>query len=196
MKSILLLALLGCLAFLPTGTMSAWARTVTPIGPFTERADAAPGCDLQITKTASTSSTGTVTYTVTVQNVGTGPCGTDRNTPNSLQDLAPVGVTFGPPTILNNNTGWTCPYSNGAGVGCINPTTIPAPSPLGLPTLDPGAVDLTFTGTVEANVTNPIQNCATTNGLDDPYNSGLPGNNRACVIQPPRTGDAGLLLPN
>jgi uncharacterized repeat protein (TIGR01451 family) len=130
-------------------------------------------CDLAIKKTVDPNlpvAGQPFAFTVTVTNVGKGPCAPTT----TVTDNLPIGFLV---TSFNPNTadGWTCP-SGPPGIVCNNPTL----------TLQPGQNSMVFavvgTFTVGAGVTN----CAELQNQNDTDSS----NNKDCVtvmfVQPPK----------
>lgn len=126
-------------------------------------------CDLQIRKSVSPNpvqSGGTVTITLTVMNVGMGPCPGGAGTPGTtVQDIKPAGLTFNPPVTVSP-PGWACSFPAG-NLLCNHPL----PLPVGY------VATFTFTATVTAPAGSNIQNCATVSNPGDIN----PANNQSCV---------------
>jgi uncharacterized repeat protein (TIGR01451 family) len=134
-------------------------------------------CDLKITKTVQPNpvpSGQQVTVTLTVQNVGTGPCGPDT----VVQDPPTTGLTVPSQQVGVSQSGGTATWGClilGGGVNCVTASTLPV------------GYTATFTFTATVTVAPPpggvanIQNCATVNNPNDPLNPANPGNNQSCV---------------
>jgi uncharacterized repeat protein (TIGR01451 family) len=134
-------------------------------------------CDLKITKTVQPNpvpSGQQVTVTLTVQNVGTGPCGPDT----VVQDPPTTGLTVLSQQVGVSQSGGTATWGClilGGGVNCVTASTLPV------------GYTATFTFTATVTVAPPpggvanIQNCATVNNPNDPLNPANPGNNQSCV---------------
>lgn len=134
-------------------------------------------CDLQIRKSVSPNPANSgqpITVTLTVTNVGNGPCGPDT----VVQDPATPGLSVPPQTVSVGQSGGTAMWGClilGGGVNCVTSSTLP-----------PG-YSATFTFTATPTVASPpgssanIQNCATVNNPNDPLNPMNPGNNQSCV---------------
>jgi large repetitive protein len=134
-------------------------------------------CDLKITKTVQPNpvpSGQQVTVTLTVQNVGTGPCGPDT----VVQDPPTTGLTVLSQQVGVSQSGGTATWGClilGGGVNCVTASTLPV------------GYTATFTFTATVTVAPPpggvanIQNCATVNNPNDPLNPAKPGNNQSCV---------------
>ncbi len=129
-------------------------------------------CDLKITKTVSPNpvqSGGQITVTLTVQNVGTGPCGpmpggilvADPNTPGLVFTVAPVP----------NQPVWTCGLTGpGSGIFCSAPGLVMPPN-----------YSVTFTVNnvnVTAAAGSTIQNCAVVTNTGGNTN---PSNDQSCT---------------
>jgi hypothetical protein len=132
-------------------------------------------CDREIKKTVTpnpVASSGTVTVTLTVTNVGTAPCPVVAGV--NVADPKPAGMTFNPPVSVNN-PGWSCGISGPSGTwpGGVQCT---ATSPL-LPGAA-NAVTITFTATVTAPPGSQIQNCAEVTNVGDDADQ---TNNKSCV---------------
>lgn len=133
-----------------------------------------PGrCDLQIRKTVSPNPVNSgqpVTVTLTVTNVGNGPCGPDT----VVQDPPTPGLSItSPPALVSQSGGtatWSC-LSLAGNVQCVTGSTLPA------------GYSATFTFTATPTVAPPpggsvnIQNCATVTNPNDTN----PANNQSCV---------------
>jgi uncharacterized repeat protein (TIGR01451 family) len=121
-------------------------------------------CDLAIKKTVDPNppvAGQPFAFTVTVTNVGDGPCAPTT----TVTDNLPIGFMV---TSFNPNTagGWTCP-SGPPGIVCNNPTL----------TLQPGQSSMVFAvvGTMSPGIS--IENCAE---LKNP-NDTNPNNNKDCI---------------
>jgi uncharacterized repeat protein (TIGR01451 family) len=121
-------------------------------------------CDLAIKKTVDPNppvAGQPFAFTVTVTNVGNGPCAPTT----TVTDNLPIGFMV---TSFNPNTagGWTCP-SGPPGIVCNNPTL----------TLQPGQSSMVFAvvGTMSPGIS--IENCAE---LKNP-NDTNPNNNKDCI---------------
>jgi len=129
-------------------------------------------CDLMIRKTVTpnpVASGGTVTITLTVTNVGTGPCPPGPEIfGTAVRDPKPAGLTFTAPPAANQ-PGWQCSLGLPTGdASCGAP---------GL-TLPPGyTVTFTINATVTATAGSQIQNCATVTNANDTNLA----NNKSCV---------------
>jgi uncharacterized repeat protein (TIGR01451 family) len=136
---------------------------VTPVGK----------CDLQIRKSVTPNpvqSGQPVTITLTVQNVGTAPCGPDT----VVQDPPTPGLTVPSQTVAIGQSGGTAAWGClilGGGVQCVTASTLPV------------GYTATFTFTATVTIAPPpggvanIQNCATVKNPSDTN----PANNQSCV---------------
>jgi uncharacterized repeat protein (TIGR01451 family) len=152
-------------------------------------------CDLAMTKEVTPNpvqSGGTVTFKLTVQNVGGADCPPDQNVlgaPSTLvRDLQPTGLVFNNPVAVNEippttntNTafnGWVvlgpqpCAIGtnvqNSVGLFCYNFNTLPAGY----------TATFTYTATVTAAPGSSIKNCASVINSSEDTNL---GNNESCV---------------
>jgi uncharacterized repeat protein (TIGR01451 family) len=125
-------------------------------------------CDLKITKTVQPNpvpSGQQVTITLTVQNVGTAPCGPDT----VVQDPPTTGLTVPSQQVGVSQSGGTATWGClilGGGVNCVTASTLPVGY----------TATFTFTATVTAQP-GTIQNCATVSNPNDTN----PANNQSCV---------------
>jgi uncharacterized repeat protein (TIGR01451 family) len=131
-------------------------------------------CDREIKKTVTPNpvpSGGTVTFTLTVTNVGTAACPVVPGI--NVADPQPSGLTFQPP-VSANKPGWSCGISGPSGTW-PGGVTCTATSPL-LPG-PANAVTITFTAKVTAPPGSQIQNCAEVTNVGDAVQT----NNKSCV---------------
>lgn len=161
----------------PQAVTATAAMGTTPAGIATAQVPPPPGCDLKITKDMSPTplmSTQPATVTLTVVNVGTGPCLGQLFSPplffgeTFLDDNKPPGLTFTSPPVATPAAGWSCslPSDN---TSCFNPVPLP-----------PGyTVTFAINATVTAQPGTTVTNCAQ---ITNVFDTNL-ANNESCVTK-------------
>jgi len=130
-----------------------------------------PPCDLRIVKTMAPTplvSGQPATVTLTVTNVGLGPCLPGAAPGTILRDNKPTGLTFtGSP--VPNQPGWSCGLSGPGDATCANPSTLPS--------------GYTVTFSLNAQVTAAPGSTITNCGQISNQNDSVMANNQSCVTR-------------
>ena len=134
-----------------------------------------PTCDLAITKSVNPNpvrSGQQITITLTVTNVGTGPCPPGAFPGTIVRDNQPAGLAFTPGLVAASQPGWQCGFEIPTpNLTCATPNQLSSGY----------TVTFTFSGTtVTATPGSVIQNCATVTNQNDAN----PANNQSCVSIP------------
>lgn len=145
-------------------------------------------CDLAIQKEVTpnpVASGGTVTFTLTVTNVGKADCQPGPFPGTIVRDNQPAGLAFPAQLVSVNQPGWQCSFEVPTpNLTCATMNTLPVNY----------QVTFTFTATVTASPGSSIQNCATVTNANDTSPPNDLANNQSCVtiVIPPLLCDLAI----